>query len=122
MGYVVTLVFLCLDKWLSTLSFLPHCVVLSFPVLRYNNYFVVLSDEEEIEQKKEERKRRGQDPNWDVILNQTKASPLMVSRNFWFLAWRWFMVVKFYSLLGAPLNRLWMVTTSYTNGLGLRNI
>ena len=38
-------------------------------------------DEEEIEQKKEERKKRGQDPNWDVILNQTKASPLVVSHE-----------------------------------------
>ena len=35
-------------------------------------------DEEEIQEKKEERKKRGQDPNWDVILNQTKSSPLVV--------------------------------------------
>ncbi|CAB9523343.1 RNA-binding protein containing a PIN domain [Seminavis robusta] len=35
-------------------------------------------DEEEIEQKKEERKKRGQDINWDVVLNQTKAAPLVI--------------------------------------------
>jgi predicted RNA-binding protein with PIN domain len=35
-------------------------------------------DEEEIEEKKEERRKRGQDPNWDVILNQTAASPLLI--------------------------------------------
>lgn len=35
-------------------------------------------DEEEIEQKAEERKRKGQDPDWDVILNQTTASPLVI--------------------------------------------
>lgn len=38
----------------------------------------VHSDEEEIEEKKEERKRRGQDPDWDVILNQTASSPLVI--------------------------------------------
>jgi len=36
------------------------------------------TDEEEIEEKKEERKRRGQDPDWDVILNQTASSPLVI--------------------------------------------
>ena len=36
------------------------------------------TDEEEIEQKKEERKKRGQDINWDIVLNQTKASPLVI--------------------------------------------
>ena len=35
-------------------------------------------DEEEIEQKAEERRRKGQDPDWDVILNQTAASPLVI--------------------------------------------
>jgi predicted RNA-binding protein with PIN domain len=35
-------------------------------------------DEEEIEEKREERKKRGQDPDWDVILNQTAASPLLI--------------------------------------------
>eukprot|EP00544_Gedaniella_sp_CCMP2646_P011000 CAMPEP_0202482542 /NCGR_PEP_ID=MMETSP1361-20130828/1948_1 /ASSEMBLY_ACC=CAM_ASM_000849 /TAXON_ID=210615 /ORGANISM="Staurosira complex sp., Strain CCMP2646" /LENGTH=354 /DNA_ID=CAMNT_0049110481 /DNA_START=356 /DNA_END=1420 /DNA_ORIENTATION=- len=35
-------------------------------------------DEEEIEVKREERKKRGQDPDWDVILNQTAASPLLI--------------------------------------------
>lgn len=35
-------------------------------------------DEEEIELKAEERRRKGQDPNWDVILNRTSASPLVI--------------------------------------------
>ena len=35
-------------------------------------------DEEEIEEKKEERRKRGQDPDWDVILNQTASSPLLI--------------------------------------------
>jgi predicted RNA-binding protein with PIN domain len=35
-------------------------------------------DEEEIELKREERKRKGQEPNWDVILNQTASSPLVI--------------------------------------------
>ena len=35
-------------------------------------------DEEEIEIKAEERRRKGQNPDWDVILNQTAASPLLI--------------------------------------------
>jgi predicted RNA-binding protein with PIN domain len=35
-------------------------------------------DEEEIELKREERKLRGQDPDWDVILNRTAVSPLVI--------------------------------------------
>jgi predicted RNA-binding protein with PIN domain len=35
-------------------------------------------DDEEIEQKKEERKKRGQDINWDVVLNVTAAAPLVI--------------------------------------------
>ena len=35
-------------------------------------------DEEEVEQKAEERKRRGQEPNWDVILNRTAVDPLLI--------------------------------------------
>lgn len=35
-------------------------------------------DEEEILEKAEERKRKGQDPDWSVILNRTAASPLMI--------------------------------------------
>jgi hypothetical protein len=35
-------------------------------------------DEEEILEKAEERKRKGQDPDWAVILNRTSTSPLMV--------------------------------------------
>lgn len=34
--------------------------------------------EEEIEEKALERRKRGQDPDWDVILNRTAASPLMI--------------------------------------------
>ncbi|KAL3937439.1 MAG: hypothetical protein SGARI_002125 [Bacillariaceae sp.] len=34
-------------------------------------------DEETIQQKALERQRKGQDPDWDVILNQTAADPLM---------------------------------------------
>ena len=34
--------------------------------------------EEEIEQKAEERKRKGQDPDWDVILNRNASSPLVI--------------------------------------------
>ena len=37
-----------------------------------------ITDEEEIEQKAEERRRKGQDPDWDVILNRTAVSPLVV--------------------------------------------
>jgi predicted RNA-binding protein with PIN domain len=37
-----------------------------------------LIDEEEIEEKREERKKRGQDPNWDVILSRTATSPLVI--------------------------------------------
>ena len=36
--------------------------------------------EEEMEEKKIERAKRGQDINWEVVLNQTKASPLVVRR------------------------------------------
>ena len=36
------------------------------------------ADEEEIEQKAEERRLRGKDPDWNVILNQTKSSPLVI--------------------------------------------
>jgi predicted RNA-binding protein with PIN domain len=35
-------------------------------------------DEEEIIEKAEERKRRGQDPDWDVILNRTAVQPLVI--------------------------------------------
>ena len=35
-------------------------------------------DEEEIERKAEERRRKGQDPDWDVILNRTATSPLVI--------------------------------------------
>lgn len=35
-------------------------------------------DEEEIERKAEERRRKGQDPDWSVILNRTAAAPLLI--------------------------------------------
>jgi predicted RNA-binding protein with PIN domain len=35
-------------------------------------------DDEEIEEKAEERRRKGQDPDWDVILNRTASSPLVI--------------------------------------------
>lgn len=35
-------------------------------------------DEEELEEKALERKRRGQDPNWDVILARNATSPLVI--------------------------------------------
>ena len=35
-------------------------------------------DEEEIELKAEERRRRGQDPDWEVILNRTASAPLVI--------------------------------------------
>ncbi|GAX12953.1 hypothetical protein FisN_2Hh444 [Fistulifera solaris] len=35
-------------------------------------------DEEEIEEKAEERRRKGQDPDWDVILNRTASAPLVL--------------------------------------------
>ena len=35
-------------------------------------------DEEEIELKAEERRRKGQDPDWDVILNRTSTAPLVI--------------------------------------------
>lgn len=35
-------------------------------------------DEEELEVKALERRQRGQDPDWDVILNRTASSPLMI--------------------------------------------
>lgn len=35
-------------------------------------------DEEEVEQKAEERRRKGQDPDWDVILNRTASAPLVL--------------------------------------------
>jgi len=35
-------------------------------------------DEEEIEEKAEERRRKGQDPDWDLILNRTASSPLVI--------------------------------------------
>lgn len=35
-------------------------------------------DEEEIEIKKEERSRKGKDPDWSVILNQTASRPLVL--------------------------------------------
>lgn len=51
---------------------------------RQNNKKVVRTkyrrswDEEEMEQKAEERRRRGQDPDWSVILNRTSTAPLMI--------------------------------------------
>lgn len=44
--------------------------------LRRTKYRKVL-DEETVQQKALERQRKGQDPDWDVILNQTAADPLM---------------------------------------------
>jgi predicted RNA-binding protein with PIN domain len=35
-------------------------------------------DEDELESKAVERRQRGQDPNWDVILNRTAAAPLLI--------------------------------------------
>ena len=35
-------------------------------------------DDEEIELKAEERRRKGQDPDWDVILNRTSVNPLVI--------------------------------------------
>merc|ERR1712232_813613 len=35
-------------------------------------------DEEEIEMKKIERARKGKDPDWSVVLNQTASSPLVI--------------------------------------------
>lgn len=35
-------------------------------------------DEEEMEEKAAERKRKGQDPDWDVILNRTASPPLVI--------------------------------------------
>jgi len=35
-------------------------------------------DEAEIERKAEERRRKGQDPDWSVILNRTSAAPLLI--------------------------------------------
>lgn len=35
-------------------------------------------EEEEIELKREERKKKGQDPDWSVILNRTTAAPLVI--------------------------------------------
>ena len=35
-------------------------------------------DEEEIESARVERKKRGQEPDWDVILNATMSSPLVM--------------------------------------------
>jgi predicted RNA-binding protein with PIN domain len=35
-------------------------------------------DEEEIEVKAEQRRRKGQDPDWDVILNRTSTAPLVI--------------------------------------------
>jgi len=35
-------------------------------------------DEEEIELKREERARKGKDPDWSIILNETVASPLVI--------------------------------------------
>ena len=47
---------------------------------------IIIADEEEIEQKAEERRRKGQDPDWDVILNRTAVSPLVVSFKV-FICW-----------------------------------
>ena len=35
-------------------------------------------EEEEIEEKRVERSKRGQEPDWDVILNRTATSPLFI--------------------------------------------
>ena len=35
-------------------------------------------DEEELEEKAEERRRRGQDPDWDVILSRNASKPLVI--------------------------------------------
>ena len=48
-------------------------------VVLYNT--TQISDEEEIEQKAQERRRRGQDPDWDVVLNATISSPLVVGAS-----------------------------------------
>ena len=41
-------------------------------------YSYKIIDEEEIEQAKIERSKKGQEPDWDVILNATAASPLVI--------------------------------------------
>ena len=48
------------------------------PVAAVTIKILYLTDEDEIEQKAEERRRKGQDPDWDVILNRTAVSPLMI--------------------------------------------
>jgi uncharacterized protein len=42
----------------------------------FPNFTII--DEEEIELKKEERARKGKDPDWSIILNQTASRPLVV--------------------------------------------
>lgn len=55
------------------------CALLRFALINLITFLLLYYvDEEEIEEKREERKKRGQDPDWDVILNQTAASPLLI--------------------------------------------
>ena len=53
--------------------------IVIFPSKFQHFLFRIAPDEEEIEQKAEERRRKGQDPDWDIILNRTSTSPLVVS-------------------------------------------
>lgn len=63
--------------WLSERIAVPILSLAS--ILSLTLYYPLLPlDEEEIEVKAEERRRKGQDPDWAVILNRTASSPLMV--------------------------------------------
>ena len=46
-------------------------------------------DEEEIEQKAEERRRKGQDPDWDVILSRTASAPPLLLVDGYNIIYKW---------------------------------
>ena len=46
-------------------------------------------EEEEMEQKAEERRRKGQDPDWSVILNRTAAAPPLLLVDGYNIIYKW---------------------------------
>eukprot|EP00537_Pseudo-nitzschia_pungens_P009274 CAMPEP_0172380134 /NCGR_PEP_ID=MMETSP1060-20121228/70284_1 /TAXON_ID=37318 /ORGANISM="Pseudo-nitzschia pungens, Strain cf. cingulata" /LENGTH=572 /DNA_ID=CAMNT_0013107883 /DNA_START=127 /DNA_END=1846 /DNA_ORIENTATION=- len=46
-------------------------------------------DEDTIQQKALERQRKGQNPDWSVVLNQTKANPLILVDGYYNVIYKW---------------------------------
>ena len=71
-----------LHRYMSSLilssSLNSHTLIRRIDTLHCTDAIFSCTAEEQIEEKKEERKRKGQDPDWSVILNRTASPPLLV--------------------------------------------